>query len=69
VNNNSSSKEIAVTAFSLIELYFILYSLINMSEFQDLTVGVLALQGAFEEHQNHLESLGCKTVQVVYYVR
>lgn len=35
-----------------------------MSEFQDLTVGVLALQGAFEEHQNHLESLGCKTVQV-----
>ena len=27
-------------------------------------IGVLALQGAFEEHQSILESLGCKTVQV-----
>lgn len=27
-------------------------------------VGVLALQGAFEEHQECLEAVGCKTVQV-----
>lgn len=27
-------------------------------------IGVLALQGAFEEHQSILESLGCKTVQI-----
>jgi len=27
-------------------------------------IGVLALQGAFEEHQSILENLGCKTVQV-----
>jgi len=27
-------------------------------------VGVLALQGAFEEHQKCLEALGCRTVQV-----
>ena len=27
-------------------------------------IGVLALQGAFEEHQSLLENLGCKTVQV-----
>merc|ERR1719410_1621139 len=27
-------------------------------------IGVLALQGAFEEHQTILESLGCRTVQV-----
>ena len=27
-------------------------------------VGVLALQGAFEEHQQCLESIGCRTVQV-----
>eukprot|EP00523_Entomoneis_sp_CCMP467_P019571 CAMPEP_0168813926 /NCGR_PEP_ID=MMETSP0726-20121227/5416_1 /TAXON_ID=265536 /ORGANISM="Amphiprora sp., Strain CCMP467" /LENGTH=306 /DNA_ID=CAMNT_0008866083 /DNA_START=18 /DNA_END=938 /DNA_ORIENTATION=+ len=27
-------------------------------------VGVLALQGAFEEHQRCLESVGCRTVQV-----
>lgn len=27
-------------------------------------VGVLALQGAFEEHQHCLEAVGCKTVQV-----
>jgi hypothetical protein len=27
-------------------------------------VGVLALQGAFEEHQACLEAVGCRTVQV-----
>lgn len=27
-------------------------------------VGVLALQGAFEEHQKCLEAVGCRTVQV-----
>ena len=27
-------------------------------------VGVLALQGAFEEHQHCLEAVGCKTRQV-----
>lgn len=27
-------------------------------------IGVLALQGAFEEHQHCLEQVGCKTVQV-----
>jgi glutamine amidotransferase PdxT len=27
-------------------------------------VGVLALQGAFEEHQHCLEAIGCRTVQV-----
>lgn len=27
-------------------------------------IGVLALQGAFEEHQSILESLGCQTVQI-----
>uniref|UniRef100_A0A7S2KRD6 glutaminase n=1 Tax=Leptocylindrus danicus TaxID=163516 RepID=A0A7S2KRD6_9STRA len=35
-----------------------------MSDFSNLTVGVLALQGAFEEHQYCLEQLGCKTIQV-----
>ena len=35
-----------------------------MSEYNGLTVGVLALQGAFEEHQKHLESFGCTTRQV-----
>ena len=35
----------------------------------DLTIGVLALQGAFEEHQACIEkATGCKTIQVrVYY--
>lgn len=27
-------------------------------------IGVLALQGAFEEHQHCLEAAGCRTVQV-----
>ena len=27
-------------------------------------IGVLALQGAFEEHQHCLEAIGCRTVQV-----
>ena len=27
-------------------------------------IGVLALQGAFEEHQACLEAVGCRTVQV-----
>jgi len=27
-------------------------------------IGVLALQGAFEEHQKCLEAIGCRTVQV-----
>lgn len=27
-------------------------------------IGVLALQGAFEEHQASLEAVGCRTVQV-----
>lgn len=27
-------------------------------------VGVLALQGAFEEHQKCLEQVGCRTIQV-----
>merc|ERR1712071_208072 len=27
-------------------------------------IGVLSLQGAFEEHQSILESLGCQTIQV-----
>jgi len=27
-------------------------------------IGVLALQGAFEEHQQCLEAVGCRTVQV-----
>jgi len=35
-----------------------------MAESNKLTIGVLALQGAFEEHQQLLESLGCNTVQV-----
>ena len=35
-----------------------------MNDFKDLTIGVLALQGAFEEHQQRLEALGCKTRQV-----
>jgi hypothetical protein len=29
-----------------------------------LLIGVLALQGAFEEHQKCLEALGCRTKQV-----
>lgn len=29
-----------------------------------LVIGVLALQGAFEEHQHCLESIGIRTVQV-----
>jgi len=29
-----------------------------------LTIGVLALQGAFEEHEHILRSLGCDTIQV-----
>ncbi|MDD2420983.1 MAG: pyridoxal 5'-phosphate synthase glutaminase subunit PdxT [Heliobacteriaceae bacterium] len=28
------------------------------------TIGVLALQGAFVEHEHHLQSLGCRPVQV-----
>lgn len=31
---------------------------------EDITIGVLALQGAFEEHQRCLEAVGCKTLQV-----
>jgi hypothetical protein len=27
-------------------------------------IGVLALQGAFVEHQQCLESIGCRTIQV-----
>jgi len=31
-----------------------------------LLIGVLALQGAFEEHQKCLEAIGCQTVQVIH---
>lgn len=31
---------------------------------KEVTIGVLALQGAFEEHQECIEKLGCKTIQV-----
>ena len=31
---------------------------------EDPLIGVLALQGAFEEHQACLEAVGCRTVQV-----
>lgn len=34
------------------------------SESSGPLVGVLALQGAFEEHQACLEAIGCRTVQV-----
>jgi hypothetical protein len=44
-----------------------LYREINMAESKaGPLVGVLALQGAFEEHQAHLEAVGCRTVQVKY---
>lgn len=34
-----------------------------------LTIGVLALQGAFEEHQACIEkATGCKTIQVRVYI-
>jgi hypothetical protein len=39
------------------------FNIIIMSEVQPL-IGVLALQGAFEEHQACLEAVGYKTVQV-----
>jgi hypothetical protein len=32
-------------------------------------IGVLALQGAFAEHQQCLEAVGCRTVQVRYDIR
>eukprot|EP00549_Striatella_unipunctata_P001924 CAMPEP_0118688586 /NCGR_PEP_ID=MMETSP0800-20121206/9005_1 /TAXON_ID=210618 ORGANISM="Striatella unipunctata, Strain CCMP2910" /NCGR_SAMPLE_ID=MMETSP0800 /ASSEMBLY_ACC=CAM_ASM_000638 /LENGTH=291 /DNA_ID=CAMNT_0006585867 /DNA_START=20 /DNA_END=895 /DNA_ORIENTATION=+ len=35
-----------------------------MTEQQGPLIGVLALQGAFEEHQQHLEAIGCQTRQV-----
>lgn len=38
-----------------------------MSNEQPL-IGVLALQGAFEEHQQCLEAVGCRTVQVRCFV-
>jgi hypothetical protein len=38
---------------------------VNMTEAGPL-IGVLALQGAFEEHQHCLEAIGCRTVQVRY---
>jgi hypothetical protein len=40
----------------------------NMSTEQPM-VGVLALQGAFEEHQACLEAVGCRTVQVSIVLR
>ncbi|MBM7868434.1 pyridoxal 5'-phosphate synthase glutaminase subunit PdxT [Heliobacterium gestii] len=35
-----------------------------MSEKQAFTIGVLAMQGAFREHEQMLQSLGCAAVQV-----
>ena len=40
-----------------------LHLIIIMTE-DKVRVGVLALQGAFEEHQTCLEAVGCETVQV-----
>ncbi len=35
----------------------------------DIVIGVLSLQGAFEEHQECIErSTGCKTIQVSIYL-
>lgn len=43
-----------------------------MTEVQDkkvgVLVGVLALQGAFEEHETCLQAVGCETVQVSTYI-
>ena len=39
------------------------YSVVMPNDEQPL-VGVLALQGAFEEHQQCLEAIGCRTIQV-----
>lgn len=35
-----------------------------MEQERKVIIGVLSLQGAFEEHQQILESLGCETIQV-----
>jgi hypothetical protein len=37
----------------------------NINIMRGPLVGVLALQGAFEEHQKCLEAVGCRTVQVI----
>ena len=39
-----------------------------MNSEKGMVIGVLALQGAFEEHQSCIEkSTGCKTIQVCLY--
>jgi hypothetical protein len=36
----------------------------SVAKMAEPLIGVLALQGAFEEHQKCLEAVGCRTVQV-----
>jgi hypothetical protein len=38
-----------------------------VSTMQGPLIGVLALQGAFEEHEQCLQAIGCRTRQVIFF--
>lgn len=48
---------------SVVELFYTVRTTMSSAPSSPL-VGVLALQGAFEEHQTCMEAVGCRTVQV-----
>lgn len=51
----------AASPFAAVSCY---RSILVVETMQEPLVGVLALQGAFEEHQKSLEAIGCRTRQV-----